>query len=93
MATGEASDGALPPRSTAASGRLVLPASDRTLSLLGSLGWAGAAPKAPRGQQRHGYMDRTSERSRHLVGARVVWGAKRDEKLGMRRPFILFKAP
>ena len=46
VATNEASDGALPPRSTAASGRLVLPASDRRLSLLGSLGWAGAAPKS-----------------------------------------------
>ena len=45
MATNEASDEALPPRSAAASGRLILPASDRRLSLLASLGWAGAAPK------------------------------------------------
>ena len=45
LATNEASDGALPPRSAAASGRIVLPASDRRLSLLESLGWAGAAPK------------------------------------------------
>ena len=45
LATDEASDGALPPRSAAASGRLVLPALDRRLSLLGPLGWAGAAPK------------------------------------------------
>ena len=45
LATNEASDGALPPRSAAASGRLVFPGSDRRLSLLGSLGWAGAAPK------------------------------------------------
>ena len=45
LATNEASDGALPPLSTAASGRLVLPASARRLSLLGPLGWAGAAPK------------------------------------------------
>ena len=45
MATNEASDGALPPRSAAASGRLVLPGSDRRLSLFGSVGWAGAAPK------------------------------------------------
>ena len=45
LATNEASDGALPPRSAAASGRLVLPDWDRKLSLLGCLGWAGAAPK------------------------------------------------
>ena len=45
MATNEASDGALPPRSAAASDRLVLPALDRRLSLSGCLGWAGAAPK------------------------------------------------
>ena len=45
MATNEVSDGALPPRSAAASGRLVLPGSDRRLSLLGCRGWAGAAPK------------------------------------------------
>ena len=45
MATNEASDRALPPRSAAASGRLVLPASDRWLSILGCLGGAGAAPK------------------------------------------------
>ena len=44
-ATNEASDGARPPRSAAASGRLVLPAPARRLSLLGSLGWAGANPK------------------------------------------------
>ena len=45
MATNEASDGTLPPRSAAASGRLVLPASDGRLSLLACLGWAGTAPK------------------------------------------------
>ena len=45
LATNEASDRALPPRSAAASGRLVLPASDRRLSLLGCLGWAGGAPE------------------------------------------------
>ena len=32
--------------------------------------------EAPRGQQRRGYSDRTSERSRGLVGARAVWEAK-----------------
>ena len=41
----KASEGALPPRSAAASGRLVLPAQARRVSLLGCLGWAGAAPK------------------------------------------------
>ena len=45
LVTNEASDGALPSRSAAASGRLVLPASDKRLSLLGSLGWAGTASK------------------------------------------------
>ena len=46
------------------------------------ISWVGwGRPKAPRGQQRQGYRDRTSERSRHLVGARVFWEAKRDEKL------------
>ena len=45
LATTEVSDGARPPRSAAASGRLVLPAPARRLSLLGSLGWTGAAPK------------------------------------------------
>ena len=51
------------------------------------MSWVGwRRPKAPRGQQRRGYSDRTSERSRHLVGAHVVWEAKRDEKLGLRRP-------
>ena len=48
--------------------------------------WVGRRrPKAPRGQQRPGYSDRTSERSRHLVGALVVWEATRDEKLSLRR--------
>ena len=47
------------------------------------MGWR--RPKSPNGQQRRGYSDRTSERSRHVVGARVVGEAKRDEKLGLRR--------
>ena len=46
------------------------------------VGWQCTAPKAPLGQQRRGCSDRTSEQSRHLVGPRVVWEAKRDEKLG-----------
>ena len=45
LSTNEASDGALPPRSAADRGKLVLPASDRRLSLMGCLGWAGAFPK------------------------------------------------
>ena len=47
MAKNEASDGARPPRGVAASGRFFLsvPAINRKLSLLGSLGRAGAAPK------------------------------------------------
>ena len=85
LATDEASDGTRPPRNTTASDRLVLPAPARRLSLLGSLGWAGAAPK-PHAGKRRGYNDRTSERSRNLLDARVVWEAKRDEKLGLRRP-------
>ena len=43
LVTNEASNGALPPRSAAASGRLVLPASDKRLSPSGCLGWADAA--------------------------------------------------
>ena len=53
------------------------------------VGWR--RPKAPRGQQRPGYSDRISERSRHLVGAAVVGGAKRDDKLGLRRPLIILR--
>ena len=45
LGTNEASDGARPLRSAAASGSLVLSAPARRLSLLGCLGWAGAAPK------------------------------------------------
>ena len=58
---------------------------------MGSLGWAGAGPKAPRGQQRRGYSDRTSERSRPMAGARVVWEAKRDEKLGLPWPCFFLR--
>ena len=49
VGTNEASDGARPPRSAAASGRLVLAAPARRLSILGSLGWAGAAPNPQTG--------------------------------------------
>ena len=51
------------------------------------MSWVGwHRPKARRGQQRRGYSDRTSERSRHLVGARRVREAMRGEKRGVRRP-------
>ena len=51
------------------------------------MSWVGwRRSKAQRGQQRRGYIDRTSERSRYLVGARVVWMAKMHEKLSLRRP-------
>ena len=43
VATNEASDGACPPLIATTSGRLALLATHRLLSLLASLGWAGAA--------------------------------------------------
>ena len=58
------------------------------------MGWR--SPEAPRGQQRRGNSDRIySERSRDLVGARVVqvWEAKRDEKHGFATISIVFLAP
>ena len=55
------------------------------------MSWVGwRSPEAQRGQQRRGYSDRTSTPSRDLVGARVVWEAKRGDKLGLRRPVLLF---
>ena len=45
LAINKAIDMAVPPRSAAANARLVLPSSERRLSLLGSLEWADAAPK------------------------------------------------
>ena len=45
LGTNEVSDGARPPRSAAVSGRLVLPAQARRLSLLQSLGCVGTASK------------------------------------------------
>ena len=50
-------------------------------------------PETPRGQHRRGYSDRTSERSPHLVGARVVWEADGDEKLGLRRLSFFVETP
>ena len=83
LTTNEDSDGKRPPRSTVAAGSLFLPAPARRLSILGPL---GRSSEAPRGQQRRGYSDRTSERSRNLVGARVVWEVKRDDKTGFAKP-------
>ena len=85
LATNEASDGKRPPPNAAVPVRLFLPAPARRLSLLGSLGWL-TSPGAPRGQQRWGCSDRTSEQSRDLIRARVVWEAKRDENTSLRRP-------
>ena len=81
----EASDGAHAPRSAAASGKLVVPASDRRLSLLGCLGWAGAALKPHAASSD---PDTAIEVLSEVVTSSVlVWfGAKRDEKLGLRRP-------
>ena len=44
------------------------------------VGWR--SPQASCRQQRQGYSDRTSERSRDLVGARVVCDLRGDEDLG-----------
>ena len=89
----EASDG----KASSATGGLFLPAPARRLSRLGSLGWAGVAPKprsptpaAASGIQRSNFF--FSERSCDLVGARVVWKANRDEKLGLRRPCVTLGA-
>ena len=87
-ATNEPSDGPRLPRGAAGGGRLFLPAPPKRLSLLGCLGWL-AQPRSPtQAAQRGGYSDRFSERSRGLVDARVVREAKREEKLGLRRPCV-----
>ena len=52
-------------------------------------GWRSS--EAPRRKQRRGYSDRTSERSRDLVGASVVCEANVNEKRGLRRPCNLFR--
>ena len=51
------------------------------------MGWR--SPEAPRGHQRRGYSDRTSEHNRDLVYVCVVSGAKGDENPGLRRPRFL----
>ena len=75
LGTNEASGGA-------ASGRVVLPAPARRLSLLGCLGWAGAAPVPHAGSDGapvpHASSDwdtaieRLSEVVNGIVGARIV---------------------
>ena len=59
----------------------------RSWGVLG--GWR--SPEAPRRQQRRGYRDRTSERSRDLVGAHVGCEAKKDENLDLRRPCVFLR--
>ena len=46
-----------------------------------------------RRQQRRGFSDRTSERSRDLVGATVILEAKTDEKLVFATALYFFEAP
>ena len=92
LATNEASGGALPPRSAAASGRLVLPASDRRLSLLGCLGWAGAAPK-PHVTSSDG--EKTIERMSEIVtwSVLVLFGRQRGMKTWVCDGLDFFEAP
>ena len=82
LATNEASDGKCPPWSAAATGRSLLRAPGRRLSLLGSRGWAGAGSHA-------GSSD--GDTAIEVLGEVVTWlmlvrEAQRDEKLGLRRP-------
>ena len=53
-------------------------------------GWY--SPESPRRQRRRGYSGRIAARSLDLVGARVVWDTKKNEKLGLRRPLYFFEA-
>ena len=75
-----------PPRSAAAGGRLVLPAPDRRLSLLGSIWWAGAVAK-------HHAASSDRDTSNELLSEAIIWsvlvwfgGQRGGEKLGLRRP-------
>ena len=47
------------------------------------MGWR--RPATPHGQQRRGYSDRTSERSRDVVVGHVTFEVQGDKKLGLRR--------
>ena len=90
MATNEASDGACLPRSAAASDRPVLPAPDGRLSLLGSLGWAGAAPKPhAASSDRDTAIERLSEVVTWLV--LVCFGRQRGMKNCFATALILFR--
>ena len=63
------------------------------LSLLG-ISWVGwRRPKAPRGQQRRGYSDRTSGRSHHLVVVLVWFGRQRGMKNWACDGFDFFLGP
>ena len=66
MTSNETSDGKRPPRSAVATGGVFSPAPARRLSLLGCIGWAGAAPK-PQGGSING--DVTTE----LLSEVVTW--------------------
>ena len=90
LAITEPSEGARPPRSAAASGRLVLSAPATRLLLLGSLGWAGAAPK-------HHAASSDGGTAIELLSEVVTWsvlvwfGRQRVmKKLGLRRPRFFF---
>ena len=92
-ATGEAGDGPRLPRGAAVSGRLFLPASaTREDIALRTSYVAGAVPKRHSGNSDGDTtIELTSERSRDMVGPRVVWESKRCEKLSLRRPCSFFR--
>ena len=69
LVANEANDGKRPPQSPTATDIYFLPAPARRLSLLGSVGWAGVAPKPLAGSINGDNSDRTSERNRYLVSA------------------------
>ena len=85
MATNEASDGKRPARSAATTRRLFLRAPARRLSLLGSLGWAGAAPSpalaAPTGIQA-GSSD--GDTAIKLLSEVVIWLVLLEAKKDVR---------
>ena len=91
-ATTEASDGSRPPRSAAASGRLLVFAGSGLEAMALGVSWMSwRHPAARHWQQRRGYSGRTSERSRHVVVGRVTFEVQRDETLGLRRSRLFSK--
>ena len=88
----EASDGARSPCIAAASGRVVLPATSRRLSLMGSLGWASAAPEPHAGNSDGDIaIELLSEVVTWLV---LVWfGRQRGMKSWVFDGLYFFKAP